>query len=311
MPTIHVEAELSRDDLIKAVDQLDSDELNRFVSQVLILLTRRGDRLRSVSEFPLLLRISQDLPKELGQRYRELMAKRDAALLGQEELDELAIASAIRPRLSKPIVSRLSPTWLAPEVFRLLSSCLIWASRRHQMASEHIPLPLRRAVRLRAGGLCEYCHSQARFAMQPFSIEHIVPRSQQGTATLENLAVSCQGCNNHKYQKIFSEDPATGSQVALFHPRRDNWQEHFTWNEDASLVIGLTPTGRATVLALQLNREGLVNLRKILFAAGDTLCQRGCLIGNCPLNQRLRWLSLGLPAVGNGLSHCSFMGCLG
>ena len=33
MPTIHVEAELYRDELIKAVNQLDSDELTRFVSR--------------------------------------------------------------------------------------------------------------------------------------------------------------------------------------------------------------------------------------------------------------------------------------
>jgi len=34
------------------------------------------------------------------------------------------------------------------------------------------------------------------------------------------------------------------------------------------LIIGLTPTGRATVEVLKLNREGLVNLRQVLYAAG-------------------------------------------
>ena len=38
--------------------------------------------------------------------------------------------------------------------------------------------------------------------------------------------------------------------------------------EDYTIIIGLTPTGRATVEALQMNRRGLVNLRQALFALG-------------------------------------------
>jgi hypothetical protein len=34
-------------------------------------------------------------------------------------------------------------------------------------------------------------------------------------------------------------------------------------------IIGLTPTGRATVSALQLNRAEVINLRRILFAVGE------------------------------------------
>ena len=58
--------------------------------------------------------------------------------------------------------------------------------------------------------------------------------------------------------------PVSGNLVSLYHPRRQRWAEHFSWNEDFRLVIGLTPTGRATVERLQLNREGVVNLRQVL-----------------------------------------------
>ncbi len=34
-------------------------------------------------------------------------------------------------------------------------------------------------------------------------------------------------------------------------------------------VIGLSPTGRATVSKLQLNREPVVNFRRILIKAGE------------------------------------------
>lgn len=127
----------------------------------------------------------------------------------------------------------------------------------------------REAVAERAKGCCEYCRSQARFAMQSFSVEHIIPRSQGGETTLDNLALSCQGCNNHKYNKTEAADPASGETAKLYHPRKQEWKEHFSWGNDFSVVVGLTPTGRATVEALQLNRESLVNLRRILVLFGE------------------------------------------
>lgn len=124
-------------------------------------------------------------------------------------------------------------------------------------------------VAKRAGGTCEYCRSQARFAMQSFSVEHIVPRERGGGDHPENLALSCQGCNNHKYTRTEARDPVTGLLVPLFHPRRERWREHFVWSSDFTRVLGSTPTGRASVEALRLNREGLINLRRVLYAMGE------------------------------------------
>lgn len=137
------------------------------------------------------------------------------------------------------------------------------------MSNQTVSTQLKTMVVARAQGCCEYCRSQARFATQPFSVEHICPRSQGGPTTLDNLALSCQGCNNHKYQKIQERDPLTGDVVPLYHPRRQLWSEHFSWNEDFTQILGMTPTGRATVKALQLNRAGLVNLRRVLYAASE------------------------------------------
>ncbi len=121
----------------------------------------------------------------------------------------------------------------------------------------------------RARHCCEYCRSPERFAMQSFSLEHIQPRSKKGPTVVDNLAFACQGCNNHKYDRTEAIDPVSTELVPLFHPRRQNWSDHFTWSDDFRLVLGLTATGRATVEALQLNREGLVNLRGVLFSAGE------------------------------------------
>lgn len=88
-------------------------------------------------------------------------------------------------------------------------------------------------------------------------------------SNLANLAWACQGCNSHKYDKVEAVDPVTTRIVPLFHPRVDDWQQHFVWSGDYRLIVGLTAIGRATVAALQMNRRPLVNLRGVLVAAGE------------------------------------------
>jgi len=127
----------------------------------------------------------------------------------------------------------------------------------------------RAAVIERAHGCCEYCRAQEHYSPDSFSVEHIIPLSKNGANDSANLAFACQGCNNRKYTATATPDPVTHQSVPLYHPRQHRWAEHFAWSEDATLILGLTPTGRATVEKLQLNRPGLVNLRRILFALGE------------------------------------------
>jgi hypothetical protein len=137
------------------------------------------------------------------------------------------------------------------------------------LSEKRVTTQQKQTITRRAQECCEYCRSQLRFTNQSFSIEHIVPKSQGGQTTLDNLALSCQSCNNHKYTKTEGLDPVSGNTVPLYHPRQQQWTEHFAWSDDCTLVIGLTPTGRATVETLHLNKPGLVNLRRILYAAGE------------------------------------------
>ena len=122
----------------------------------------------------------------------------------------------------------------------------------------------KRVVADRAGGCCEYCRSQARFSSDSFSIEHIIPRIRGGASDPANLALSCQGCNNRKFTAIEAIDPASGELAQLYNPREHRWSEHFAWNEDLTFLIGMTPTGRATIVKLALNRIAVVNLRRVL-----------------------------------------------
>lgn len=135
--------------------------------------------------------------------------------------------------------------------------------------SEYIAVKLRRAVRKRANGLCEYCCIPEDHSPQIFSFEHILPKAAGGGTVLENLALACQGCNSFKSIRTEFADEETQTKAKLFNPRTEKWNEHFTWSDDFAEVFGITPTGRATIKALKLNRVGLTNIRRALLAIGQ------------------------------------------
>jgi hypothetical protein len=137
------------------------------------------------------------------------------------------------------------------------------------MSRRYITVEEQRLIIERANGRCEYCQSLLAYAVQPFAVDHITAVSQGGITTLENLALACGGCNGHKYDKDAAIDPITGQLASLYHPRQQNWSDHFGWNDQFTEVIGFTPTGRASVAALNLNRPGLINMRKLLLLAGE------------------------------------------
>ena len=132
------------------------------------------------------------------------------------------------------------------------------------MARTYIPVAIDRAVRQRAREQCEYCRAPEHINTDPFSIEHIHPVALGGGNDEENLALSCLGCNLAKGARIDAVDPATALRVALFHPRLDRWSEHFEWSENLERIEALTAKGRVTILALDLNRQKLCNLRRVL-----------------------------------------------
>ncbi|MDZ8226656.1 HNH endonuclease signature motif containing protein [Nostoc sp. ChiVER01] len=140
--------------------------------------------------------------------------------------------------------------------------------RKASPEEKRVPAALRRTIASRAKSLCEYCRCPEEFSPDSFTVEHIKPRQAGGETISENLAWSCFGCNARKHTKISHPDPETKQEIALFHPRQQLWSEHFTWNDDFTRIIGKNPCGRATVEALQLNRVGVVNLRRLLTSAG-------------------------------------------
>ncbi len=125
---------------------------------------------------------------------------------------------------------------------------------------------LRRLVVNRAKGRCEYCCLSQEGQEAAFHIDHIVPRVSGGPTEINNLARACVSCSLRKEARRSARDPETGRKVPLFHPRRQRWADHFRW--DDVLVVGLTPTGRATVAALQMNRALILAIRQEEAARG-------------------------------------------
>jgi HNH endonuclease len=108
------------------------------------------------------------------------------------------------------------------------------------------------------------CQLPVAFSPASFNFEHIIPLIKHGLTILLNLAFSCGGCNSYKKDKTEALDPLTRQLMPLFNPRTDIWTDHFEWSADDLQVIGTTPTGRATVQLLKVNREGNINLRRLL-----------------------------------------------
>jgi hypothetical protein len=131
----------------------------------------------------------------------------------------------------------------------------------------HIPNRLRQQVITRAKGRCEYCQTQQSIVVV-MEIDHIQPLSVGGATNLDNLCLACVGCNAFKLNFQSGFDPDTQTDVALFHPRRQQWDSHFQWREDGVVLLGRTATGRATINRLRINRDVVVQARKRWVVAG-------------------------------------------
>ncbi|MDE2821674.1 MAG: HNH endonuclease signature motif containing protein [Chloroflexota bacterium] len=130
-----------------------------------------------------------------------------------------------------------------------------------------IPARLRQQVNERARGQCEYCQTQESITIE-MVIDHIIPLTRKGETSLSNLSLSCVGCNMFKRDFVAAIDPETGAETTLFNPRIQNWNDHFSWDDEKTRLVGLTAVGRATVSRLRMNRRGAVRARQRWVDAG-------------------------------------------
>lgn len=115
-------------------------------------------------------------------------------------------------------------------------------------------------VEARAGNRCEYCRMHQPLQGATFHVEHIIPSIHGGPTELDNLAWACPGCNLKKSDRTEVIDPVTNQTVRLFHPRHDNWSQHFAWEEYC--LVPLTPIARALIAAFDLNHPRRQRIRE-------------------------------------------------
>jgi len=135
------------------------------------------------------------------------------------------------------------------------------------MASDYVSEALRQKVAEQARFRCGYCLRSEELSGMPMTIEHLTPIAEGGLTVEENLWLACNRCNGFKGALTSAPDPDTGITAPLFNPRIDIWDENFGWSDNGTLIIGKTPCGRATVVALQLNNSEIVVTRRLWVSA--------------------------------------------
>lgn len=118
----------------------------------------------------------------------------------------------------------------------------------------------------RASYRCEYCLFPESSALFSHEIDHVISEKHGGLTQASNLALSFAPCNKYKGSDVASVDLETNEVIALYHPRRCLWSDHFQPQE--AEWVPLTPIGLVTARLLQFNRPDRIEERKLLIEAG-------------------------------------------
>lgn len=126
----------------------------------------------------------------------------------------------------------------------------------------------RRQVRERANYRCEYCRlPQSAAPFLSFHIEHIQATQHVHDDRLENLCLACPHCNLHKGPNLTTLNQETREIIKLFHPRQDQWDEHFLLED--SRIVGRTEVGKATARLLKMNAGDQLEIRAALLLRNE------------------------------------------
>jgi hypothetical protein len=147
------------------------------------------------------------------------------------------------------------------------------------MSVTYISAELRRLVRLRANGICEYCLIAEDDTHFGCAVDHIISEKHGGPTESQNLALACVFCNQAKGSDIGSHLAAGGPLIRFFNPRTDVWAEHFSLV--GPRIEGISPNGEVTARILAFNlldrvleRQTLIELNRFPCLAAQSLVER-------------------------------------
>ena len=109
-------------------------------------------------------------------------------------------------------------------------------------------------------GKCAYCRSTIGVTSIAI-VENFYPKSKYPDKAyqMDNLLLACQICDNSKADKFPINEQG---EPLLLNPRFDDFNEHIKINK-TGIAEGLTEKGIVTIQVLNLNRETLVEERKL------------------------------------------------
>lgn len=130
----------------------------------------------------------------------------------------------------------------------------------------YFPKNLKKLVAERAGYRCEYCRVHEKDSFLPFEIDHIVSLKHGGGNEISNLAFACPHCNQHKGTDLVTFLKSYGDIVAIFNPRTQKWEEHFTQSDGQ--ILPKTRVAEATIKLLRFNELERIIHRQLLMEIG-------------------------------------------
>ena len=89
MATVQIKSDVGVEQLLEGVSQLETVELEQFLTQASLLLAQRNEVALPRTESDLLKKINQELPTDIQQRYDDLRAKLRREELSSAEHEEL------------------------------------------------------------------------------------------------------------------------------------------------------------------------------------------------------------------------------
>ena len=109
------------------------------------------------------------------------------------------------------------------------------------LLTEYDRLPKRRVrfsrhnIYLRDKNTCQYCNLM--FAKNELNLDHVIPRSQGGRTTWENVVCSCIECNRHKGGRT----PEEARMRLRKQPRRPEWSPLYGFQGRANAIEAWKP----------------------------------------------------------------------
>jgi HNH endonuclease len=122
--------------------------------------------------------------------------------------------------------------------------------------------PLYFLVADRAQHRCEYCRAPELIFNIVMEVEHIIPVAKGGSSSDNNLALACRSCNGFKGIRSSYIDSETGQEQRFYHPRQDQWADHFSVNIESGEIFPLTVIGQATIAGLKMNSRAQLVARR-------------------------------------------------